>query len=337
MRGNIDMCSRTRVSGWVLDDKGLTSQIAIEVDSQHVATLVPNKFRNDLGQICGFSYKFGAPLRFGQRVRVYIVESGVDLANSPISAGRFLRKLSPDELKWSDNVKLPPLDEMRRIGSDSVDIFLQQGTRITNVVFDSIAEFYGSVPDNCKVLDFGCGVGRVFLPALHLFKQVQLHGCDVNSNAVEYLKSTLSVDVIVNNFAPPLPYAANTFDVVYSISVWTHLPISMQLPWLSEIRRVLRPGGLALISTAGPRVVEIHRNRTDSGWEEIYETDLKDAGVIFRPYKYSGLPGIEGGYGLCVHHPEYIQRVWNSVLTHITTRQEAVESMQDLHLFTKLQ
>ena len=51
-----------------------------------------------------------------------------------------------------------------------------------------------------------------------------------------------------NLYEPPLNYNSGYFDAVYSVSIWSHLPPQLQQPWLDEIRRVVKPGGLALIT-----------------------------------------------------------------------------------------
>jgi len=55
----------------------------------------------------------------------------------------------------------------------------------------------------------------------------------------------------VNQLEPPLGYSDNKFDFIYALSVFTHLPRHLQIPWLKEIRRILRPGGVVFISVHG--------------------------------------------------------------------------------------
>jgi SAM-dependent methyltransferase len=53
--------------------------------------------------------------------------------------------------------------------------------------------------------------------------------------------------------SPPLPYPAAAFDAVYAVSVFTHFVAGEQASWAAELARVTKAGGLALISTMGPR------------------------------------------------------------------------------------
>ena len=50
---------------------------------------------------------------------------------------------------------------------------------------------------------------------------------------------------------PPLPFEDGSFDAVIGYSVMTHLPWPLQERWLSEIRRILVPGGVFATSVHG--------------------------------------------------------------------------------------
>ena len=54
---------------------------------------------------------------------------------------------------------------------------------------------------------------------------------------------------------PPLPYEDDRFDLVYSVSIFTHLDEQLQRPWIEELTRVVRPGGLVLVTVTGPEPV----------------------------------------------------------------------------------
>ena len=78
------------------------------------------------------------------------------------------------------------------------------------------------------------------------------HGSDYNPQLVDWCKRNLRFGQFeVNGASPPLPHANEQFDVIYALSVFTHLPEELQLAWLSELSRVLKPGGHLLMTTHG--------------------------------------------------------------------------------------
>jgi SAM-dependent methyltransferase len=336
-RGYIDRCSRFILAGWATGEGETTAELIVEVDGVRAGRFTADNIREDLKQGRGFKFQFDRPLpQSAKTVRVYFAATGQDLTNSPFDLKHRLRAIPASELAWANGLEMPDSVEMRQIGSNSVEIFLQQGTRMANVVAENITEFFGHLPSSLNVLDFGCGVGRVLLPLTSMM-DANWHACDVNDRAIDYIQRVVpKVRATVTGYQPPLPFDDDAFDCVYSISIWTHLPIALQLPWLVEIKRVLRPGGLALISTSGPHVVEVRRKRGDQGWQELEAEDLVEAGVIFRAYHYSGLRGIDSAYGLAAHDPSFVQRVWGSIMPVLITRARAIEAMQDLHVLTKI-
>jgi Methyltransferase domain len=268
LRGHIDSCTLEQIAGWALKDDGRAPEVVIEVDSKIVGSLLPNIFRKDLNANCGFRHQFTPPLANAVSVRAYFKDTGNDLSNSPFDLKFRLQPPPAEALAWSQTIELPPASEMKLIGSNSPEIFVAQGTRMARVIAGEIREYFGEFRKDLRILDFGCGVGRVLLP-ISRAHSARWFGCDVNKGAIDYLKRAVpEVATTQTNFRPPLPFEDNSFDCVYSISIWTHLPMDMQLPWLAEIRRILRPGGLALISTSGGYVVDLRRRRGDAGWTE---------------------------------------------------------------------
>ncbi|MDP8993365.1 MAG: class I SAM-dependent methyltransferase [Pseudomonadota bacterium] len=93
-----------------------------------------------------------------------------------------------------------------------------------------------------RVLDFGCGAGRL-VHEMHLLG-IEAYGCDIQS----YLADDLAVppDRFAHlSFDPyQLPYPDNFFDAVVSSSVLEHAQNYEEV--LHEIKRVLKPGGLSM-------------------------------------------------------------------------------------------
>ena len=103
-------------------------------------------------------------------------------------------------------------------------------------------------------LDFGCGSGRV---ARHIAANpnISLTGVDVDARAVGWAAKHLRGDYRVTSPHPPLPFDDESFDVIYTVSVFTHFDEAAQFRWLEELRRVLRPDGALVASTHSPSLV----------------------------------------------------------------------------------
>ena len=82
---------------------------------------------------------------------------------------------------------------------------------------------------------------------------------------------------------PPLSFESAAFDIVYSVSVFTHLDERLQDMWLDELFRILRPGGILIISVHGQNA---HRPLTETQLLELkshgilHVTSKKLAGIV---------------------------------------------------------
>jgi ubiquinone/menaquinone biosynthesis C-methylase UbiE len=119
-----------------------------------------------------------------------------------------------------------------------------------------------SISVGSRVLDLGCGIGG---PARTLAAEFgcQVTGIDLTEGyckAARMLSATLGmVDQVSFHCANALdlPFAAASFDVVWSQNAWMNIDDKGR--FMSEVVRVLRPGGVFALETilAGP-VAEVH-------------------------------------------------------------------------------
>jgi SAM-dependent methyltransferase len=109
-----------------------------------------------------------------------------------------------------------------------------------------------------RVLDFGCGSGKVMRHFLAEAHECELWGCDIDKPSIAWLQEELSPPLVAfrNGETPPLDQPDASFDLVWSVSVFTHLT-DHWAGWLAELHRVLKPGGLAIISFLGGAMYEV--------------------------------------------------------------------------------
>jgi SAM-dependent methyltransferase len=97
------------------------------------------------------------------------------------------------------------------------------------------------------VLDFGCGAGRTLRHFLAEAERAEFHGCDIDAKSIDWVTRHLvpPLHVFRSDEQPRLPQADGFFDLVYALSVFTHVT-NHWAGWLLELHRVLKPGGLLM-------------------------------------------------------------------------------------------
>ncbi len=110
------------------------------------------------------------------------------------------------------------------------------------------------------MLDFGCGCGRILRWWASLKGSCEMWGCDYNAELIAWCQKHLSdfARFKVNQPSPPVDFPNGYFELVYAYSVLTHLSLEQQQPWLVELTRVTKPGGLLLVTTHGRRCALTH-------------------------------------------------------------------------------
>lgn len=175
---------------------------------------------------------------------------------------------------------------VRVAGTADAGWFLSSG----RAGYDAIVE-HVPLAELDAVLDFGCGCGRVTRWWSDFAGAVA--GSDLSAPAVDWCRRNLPFGRFEQNgLAPPLAFPDASFDLVYALSVFTHLTAELQLAWRDELRRVLRPGGRLLVTTHGrsylPRLEPAERERFEAGklvvrWGDLPGTNLCSA---YHPERY---------------------------------------------------
>lgn len=100
-----------------------------------------------------------------------------------------------------------------------------------------------------SLLDVGCGTGYL-IDMLQRQKNALYCGLDLSPEMLKMAKQKLSDSVfLIEGSADSLPYEDNSFDVVTCIQSFHHYPKPEKS--MSEAYRVLKPGGLYIISDTG--------------------------------------------------------------------------------------
>ncbi len=118
-----------------------------------------------------------------------------------------------------------------------------------------------------RALDFGCGAGRTLRQFLAEAEQgAEMWGSDIDGSSIAWLQANLCppLHAVENGIDPPLGFDAASFDLIWALSVFTHLTDN-SLPWLVELHRLLKPGGMLLATYMGRYNGEAF---TEEPWDE---------------------------------------------------------------------
>jgi len=134
-----------------------------------------------------------------------------------------------------------------------------------------------------------------------------VYGVDIDNEAITWCERKLpfaDYRVIAPN--PPLPFPNDQFDLIYGLSIFTHLDEEAQFAWLAELRRVSRPGGILLASTHGSYYSQ------NLGLQ--HQAELREKGFLYivEASTWKQLDGQGEFYHAVTYHtPDYIHQHWS--------------------------
>jgi len=180
-------------------------------------------------------------------------------------------------VKVADKLIIRDKRLMHRVAhTESVSYFRASG-------FKSFFDFWGPTCKHAgsagvkKMLDWGCGCGRLVEVFGHLVPNSELYGCDIDPEAIDWCRNRLNnISFSAISPLPPTEYPDNLFDIVIGNSVLTHLTRDIQLLWLEELNRIIRKDGL-LLATVHGEFAALFQFQTKA--KSILETGIHDGSI----------------------------------------------------------
>jgi SAM-dependent methyltransferase len=251
----------------------------------------------------------------------------------PLSAGVYVPADCENEYKgW----RIPSDVAMRRVmGFSNAYAYYFGGFSNFKMLDNALKEFAGrSISEFGTILDWGCGCGRV---TQHLLRRTsaKVYGADIDAENVAWCSENLTAGRFeVSPLMPPTSLASESVDLIVGISVFTHLDEITQNAWLHEVRRLLKPNGIALLTILS----------------EHSFCELPDLGrwtippSLFREFRIRGISDSTIGntlndvvglnnfsyYRETWHSHEYVKTRWGSVMRVLGIKRAAHFNYQDL-------
>jgi len=139
------------------------------------------------------------------------------------------------QLNWTGNSGLLLLDQSMAFVTSLSHHF----TRIT-----------GQHLEDKRILDFGCGYGRLLRLAYYFSDEEQVYGVDPWDRSIDLCrKAGLTKNVFMSDYLPlTLPLPESSFDLIYAFSVFTHLSERATKTCLEILRKYIAPNGVLAIT-----------------------------------------------------------------------------------------
>jgi SAM-dependent methyltransferase len=272
-----------------------------------------------------------------------VLKVGVNAAYVPLNAALGATGLI--------DFQVPPNSSMRKTGSKGIRPYFVSGIR-TYLPIALAAEWVGLDlrAGGLTILDFGCGVARQLLHFTRHYPGNRYFACDVDDTAIAFIKHAYpQVRAYSNRFSPPLDYGDGTFDMIYSVSIFSHLNPTDQGVWLRELARVTKAGGYLFLTTEGFSALGPLAGTFDRSEETLREA-LTREGILYREYPgwkgevtaqrtlrvASNLVGVENSYGNTALSPDYVRDNWSvDELKVIQVLEGTIDHRQDLVVIRK--
>lgn len=210
-----------------------------------------------------------------------------------------------------------PADELQKSWTGRCGMALSiQSLAFYKMVKQTFAQIVGTDFNQVRILDFGCGWGRLIRYFAKDVPEQNLFGCDPDDEILKVCSETRVPGVLKHSDYRPqqLPFEEK-FDLIYAYSVFTHLSETTHFECLNAIFKALAPGGL-LIVTVRPRSfielkgIELSRFSSDVIKDMVLR--FNDGQYIYAHYNRAPVDG-EITYGDTAIPLTYIKKHWTKM------------------------
>ena len=219
--------------------------------------------------------------------------------------------------------------------TEHVDHYASSAQAVLTLVDSALERVGGSRTAIGRWLDFGCGYGRVLRYLVQDVDPSAVWVTDTIPAAVRFCAREFGVNPVLDLHARADLRAS--FDFIYAISVFTHLPLATAETTARLLASRLAPGGVILFTTHGPSTLS-------SSWrygpefadrEHQIREALDHHGACFLPYAYRA----DQSYGVTWHVEPYVhsmvERSSDIPLRLIDYRVSGLENHQDVYVYQR--
>jgi ubiquinone/menaquinone biosynthesis C-methylase UbiE len=183
------------------------------------------------------------------------------LRNIPLEVfGKMLLEIPTQYPNIKSNFPSMPSEKIQNHWTgNSGDILLGQSLAFVRIMVAGYAAITGKKIKNARILDFGCGWGRIIRLLYKYLPTSNIYGVDPWDESIkECEKHGIKVNLALSDWVPQsLPFDCQ-FDLIFAFSVFTHLSEKTAQIVLQTLRKYIKPDGVLIITIRPKEYWQIH-------------------------------------------------------------------------------
>tara|TARA_B100000780_G_C21097519_1_gene442720 strand:+ start:99 stop:947 length:849 start_codon:yes stop_codon:yes gene_type:complete len=181
---------------------------------------------------------------------------------------------------------VPPNSNMRRTSAKTIKHYIYS-TLTTGLPISVAAQSSGfNFNKGANVLDFGCGCAGQLRYFLKNHPDANYYGTDIDPSTIEWVATNYpKINSSVNSPSDPLNFNDKHFDLIYTVSTFSHFSKTDVDFWLSELSRVIKDDGIFIPTIEGMGAIDLISDETKVDVELIKE-ELENTGIFYKNYNW---------------------------------------------------
>jgi SAM-dependent methyltransferase len=133
----------------------------------------------------------------------------------------------------------------------AVQNYFVDGATSAQKLSDIIRMHVAASASPLRVLEFASGYGMVTRHLARVPITIELTACDIHKEAIDFIQQRLNQHVVLSRSVPEEANFEQSFDVVFALSFFSHMPRSTFARWLKRLFDAVAIDGILVFTTHG--------------------------------------------------------------------------------------
>lgn len=134
---------------------------------------------------------------------------------------------------------------------EAMNIYFMDGAYSSKKINEIIENLGIKKDPSTSIFEFASGYGMVTRHLVNDLAPMRIVACDIHPQAVSFIKDHIGVEAIGSHYTPENLHVNETFDVVFALSFFSHMPHKSFGRWLKVLYSAVKPGGYLIFTTHG--------------------------------------------------------------------------------------